>query len=282
MKRPSTDRRAPLSAPERSARGLFSAEFGLHESLPIYSGGLGRSRRRPPEGRFGTSGSPSSAWTALRQGYFRQTLDASGWQHEDYSAADVEKLPIHPITDPQGRPIRIRLELQQPDQIWVRGWTARVGRCRLILVDTNVAEKPPRGSGTHRAPLRRRERGAHPAGTRAGRRWHADARRPRIHPGVIHLNEGHSAFALLELARSLMVRDGQAFGNIQEQVSAMSVFTTHTPVPAGHDRFDPDLTLHALSALRQQVGLSERDLLALGASNPDDANEPVLHDRAGA
>jgi starch phosphorylase len=153
-------------------------------------------------------------------------------------------------------------------------WMARVGRARLLLLDTNVdgnAEEVRRLTanlygGDHRTRIRQ-ELVLGVGGLRA---LHAMG----IHPGVLHLNEGHSTFALLELARVLRERDGQSFENVREIAASMTVFTTHTPVPAGHDRFEPSLVEENLGGLREQLGLSPHEFMALGRVHPDAHDEP--------
>jgi starch phosphorylase len=251
----------------------FSAEFGLHESLPIYSGGLGVLSGDHLKAASDLDVPFIGVGLLYAQGYFSQTLDSNGWQQERYYDADVELLPLEAATDDRGVPIRVILETTNEDTIHVRVWTARVGRCRLFLLDTNVDENNEENreltaqlyGGDNRVRIRQEL----VLGVGGMRALYAMG----IHPGVVHLNEGHSAFALLELARSIMERDGQSFDNIRENVAAMSVFTTHTPVGAGHDRFDSGLVEETIGPLGEQLELSQEQLMALGRAKPEDEGE---------
>jgi starch phosphorylase len=250
----------------------FSAEFGLHESLPIYSGGLGVLAGDHLKAASDLGIPMVAVGLAYTHGYFEQSLDANGWQHEHYFSPSEAVLPLELVKNQYGQPVRIAVRTE-PYEIWVGIWQVRVGRNLLLLLDTNVD-----GNSDEDKALTSRLYGGD--------------RRTRIHqelilgvggmkalrelgvmPGVIHLNEGHSAFAILELARTLIERDGQSFHNIREQVAGMTVFTTHTAVPAGHDVFEPALVEQTLGPLRRQLGLSQRDLLALGRLDPNNDAE---------
>lgn len=251
----------------------FSAEFGLHESLPIYSGGLGVLSGDHLKAASDLDVPLIGVGLLYAQGYFDQTLDINGWQQERYLEADTELLPLDLATDVNGKPLRIVLKTANESAIHVQAWTALVGRCRLILLDTNVEEntKEVRGltaqlyGGDRRVRIRQ-ELVLGVGGMRA-------LRGMGIQPGVLHLNEGHSAFATLELARWLMQRDSQPFEKVREIASAMTVFTTHTPVLAGHDRFPQDLIEETLGPLREEIGLSTDELMALGRVKPSDKDE---------
>jgi starch phosphorylase len=251
----------------------FSAEFGLHESLPIYSGGLGVLAGDHLKAASDLDVPLIGVGLLYAKGYFDQRLDINGWQKEEYYEADIKRLPLVAATDQKGKPLRITLQTADNDPINVRAWTAKVGRCQLVLLDTNFEEN----SETNRVltaqlyggDQRVRIRQELVLGVGGMHVLHEMG----VRPGVVHLNEGHSAFALLELARWLMGRDGESFNNVRETASAMSVFTTHTPVPAGHDRFDPGLIEATLGPLRKQIGLEQHDLMALGRTNPNDDNE---------
>jgi starch phosphorylase len=251
----------------------FSAEFGLHESLPIYSGGLGVLSGDHLKAASDLDIPLIGVGLLYAKGYFSQSLDSHGWQQERYFDADVKRLPLEAALDTEGKPIRIVLETKDENAIHVRAWTARVGRGRLILLDTNIEENAEENreltaqlyGGDQRVRIRQ-ELVLGVGGMRA-------LAAMGIHPGVVHLNEGHSCFASLELARSIMERDGQTFENVRETVAGMTVFTTHTPVPAGHDRFDAGLVEETLGPLRGHLGLSLEELMAVGRVNPGDHNE---------
>lgn len=251
----------------------FSAEFGLHESMPIYSGGLGVLAGDHLKAASDLGVAIVGVGLLYKQGYFRQSLDARGWQQEHYIEADVGTLPVKPVNDPEGHPVRIELAAGDGCSITVQAWVADVGRGRLVLLDTNVDGNAPEirdlTAQLYGGDSRMRIRQELVLGVGGMRALQAMG----IRPGVLHLNEGHSAFALLELARQFMERDGQSFQDVREKVAAMTVFTTHTPVPAGHDRFDAKLVADTLSPLRRAIGLSEDDLMALGRVSPNDAHE---------
>jgi starch phosphorylase len=251
----------------------FSAEFGIHESLPIYSGGLGVLSGDHLKSASDLDVPFVGVGLLYAQGYFNQSLDADGWQQEHYFDADTEILPLDRADDGGGKPLRIALTTSVGDSIHFQVWTAQVGRCRLILLDTNVEENTEEVrrltaqlyGGDQRVRIRQE------LVLGVGGMMALEAL--GIHPGVVHLNEGHSAFATLELARSLMERDGQSFENVREISAAMTVFTTHTPVLAGHDRFPSDLVEETLGPLRAELGLSLDELMSLGRADPGDKSE---------
>jgi starch phosphorylase len=250
----------------------FSAEFGLHESLPTYAGGLGVLAGDHLKAASDLGLPLVGVGLFYAKGYFNQTLDSNGWQKERYFDLDVNLLPLEQPNDEHGQPILISVHCGSRD-IRVGLWTARVGRCRLILLDTNVQgntdEDRALTSMLYGGDVRTRIRQEVVLGVGGMRALHAMG----IRPGVIHLNEGHSAFAVLEMARDLMEREGRTFMEVRERVAGKTVFTTHTPVEAGHDRFEPALLRETLARLRQQIGLSENDLLALGRKDPLDKHE---------
>ncbi len=251
----------------------FCAEFGLHESLPIYSGGLGVLAGDHLKSASDLGVPLVGVGLLYAKGYFAQSLNGDGWQQENYLVADIRKLPLERVTNRQGEPLLVRVESRE-SQVHVGIWTAAVGRNRLVLLDTNVE---PNNDGDraltstlYGGDVHTRIRQELVLGVGGMRALTAMG----IQPGIIHLNEGHSAFAVLERARMMMERDGRPFGEIREPAALQCVFTTHTPVEAGHDRFDAGLVERTVGPLREQMGLSERDLLALGRVNPDDPNEP--------
>jgi len=252
----------------------FSAEFGLHGSLPIYSGGLGVLAGDHLKAASDLDVPIVGVGMLYAQGYFRQSLDANGWQREQYSDIDLTQLPIEPALNAEGEPLRVIVEAAPNERIHIGVWMARVGRARLLLLDTNVegnADEVRRlTANLYGGDERTRIRQELVLGVGGLRALHALG----IHPGVLHLNEGHSTFAVLELARVLRERDGQPFENVREVAAGMTVFTTHTPVPAGHDRFAPRLVEENLGVLRAQLGLSSDDFLALGRVDPEAHDEP--------
>jgi starch phosphorylase len=250
----------------------FSAEFGLHESIPIYSGGLGI-----------LSGDHIKAASDLGiplvgiglyydQGYFKQRLDLEGCQQEDYIEVDSRRLPIQPATGADGQPVIVTIETRT-GTIAARVWKLSVGRNTLLLLDSGVEGNQPEDreltARLYGGDDRIRVRQELLLGVGGVRALNALG----ISPGVMHLNEGHSAFAALELVRLRMVSEGIAAEEAMRRISSQVVFTTHTPVPAGHDRFSPELIEEHLGPLREALGLTPEQLMALGRVDPSDAHE---------
>jgi starch phosphorylase len=251
----------------------FSAEFGLHESLPIYSGGLGVLAGDHLKSASDL-GIPLIAIGLLyAQGYFRQSLDVNGWQQEQYLNTDLELLPIESLAGPDDQPLLVGVETAT-GMLRARVWRVGVGRTTLLLLDANV----PENSESDRALTARlyggdarvRIRQELLLGVGGVRALHALG----IQPSVLHLNEGHSAFATLEMIRSLVESTGLPFGEVVREVAAMTVFTTHTPVAAGHDRFPAPLVEEHLGKIREALHLSYDDFMGLGRVYPADHNEP--------
>ncbi len=262
------------SAPGLAARPIayFSAEFGLHESLPIYSGGLGVLAGDHLKSASDL-GLPIYGVSILyRQGYFRQLIDAEGRQEEMYVDMDLETVAVEPARDPQGKHISIHYPINS-GKLEAQLWRARVGRANLILLDVNQSA----GHADPKNLTRRLYEGDPPTrlvqelilgvgGLRA-------LRAIGIHPGALHLNEGHSAFAILEAVANIMEEDGLSFEEASERVSRSVVFTTHTPVSAGHDRFSPDLIQRFCEPLRERLKLSHEQFMNLGRVHPGDPRE---------
>jgi starch phosphorylase len=251
----------------------FSAEVGLHESLPTYSGGLGVLAGDHLKS-CSDLGVPIWGVTVLyRQGYFTQSLDAQGGQEERYLDLDLRRVPLEPILDGRGERQWIQLQTTAgpfPIDLWL----ARVGRAHLLLLD---GSRDPAAS--HRDVFAARLYGGD-LRTRLLQELVLGAGGYRalltlgVRPGVLHLNEGHSAFAILEAIAQTMEEEGLPFEAAAERVRSRTVFTTHTPVPAGHDRFPPDLIEECLAPLRARLGLTAEGLLRLARVRPDDAGEP--------
>ncbi len=251
----------------------FCAEFALHESLPIYSGGLGvlagDHLKSAPDLGIPMVG----IGLAYTHGYFDQSLDASGWQKEHYFSSSDDVLPMEPVRNEYGQPIRFTISMESY-QIWVGIWQARIGRNLLLLLDTNVEGNSEQDRNLTRSlysgDQQMRIRQELILGVGGIRALHILG----ITPSVIHLNEGHSAFAIFELARTMMERDGQTFDNMCEQAAAMTVFTTHTVVPAGNELFEPDLVKKTLGPLQRQLGITDKKLLSFGRIDPNNEKEP--------
>jgi len=250
----------------------FSAEFGLHESMPIYSGGLGVLAGDHIKSASDLGIPLIGIGLFYGQGYFRQRLDRNGWQREEYFPTDLNQLPMEPAIGRKGEATTVKIETRS-GAIRVKIWRIKVGRCDLFLLDSNVEGNAPEdreltsrlygGDGRTRI---RQELLLGVGGFRA-------LRALGVTPGVLHLNEGHSGFAILEAIRHRMTDEGLDFERAATRVAREVVFTTHTPVPAGHDRFSADLIEEHLGPLREALGLSSQRLMELGRENPDDRAE---------
>ncbi len=249
----------------------FSAEFGLHESLPIYSGGLGILAGDHIKSASDLGIPLVGVGLYYDQGYFRQRLDVKGWQHEDYIQIDHRQLPIQPATA-DGIPIVVSIETRT-GTIFARVWQLSVGRSTLLLLDSNVEGNQPEDreltsrlyGGDERVRIRQ-ELLLGVGGMRA-------LGAMNISPGVLHLNEGHSAFAALELIRQRMSSEGVDAWEALRRVIPQVVFTTHTPVPAGHDRFPAHLVEEHLGPLREELAMPHHELMGLGRVHPHDDGE---------
>src|SRR5882724_5697539 len=250
----------------------FSAEFGLHESLPVYSGGLGVLAGDHIKSASDLDIPLVGIGLFYAQGYFRQRLDSTGWQREEYLETDVNQLPMDPAIGADGEPVVVQIETRS-GAIHAKVWRVKVGRCDLLLLDSDVDGNAPEDreltsrlyGGDGRTRIRQELLlgvGGYRALTAMG-----------ITPGVLHLNEGHSGFAVLEAIRARMQEEGVDFDQAVPRVSREVAFTTHTPVPAGHDRFDAGLMEEHLGPLRDSLGLSHERLMALGRENPHNHNE---------
>ena len=250
----------------------FSAEFGIHESLPIYSGGLGILAGDHVKSASDLGIPLVAVGLYYDQGYFRQRLDVNGWQHEDYLALDHRELPIRPALA-GGAPVVVSIETRT-GTLLARVWQLSVGRTTLLLLDSNVEGNQPEDreltSRLYGGDERVRIRQELLLGVGGMRALGAMG----ISPGVLHLNEGHSAFAALELVRERMAAEGVDAWEALRRVASQVVFTTHTPVPAGHDRFNEHLVDEHLGVLRGELGLAHHELMGLGRVNPHDAGEP--------
>jgi len=250
----------------------FSAEFGLHESLPVYSGGLGVLSGDHIKSASDLGIPLVGIGLFYGQGYFRQRLDQRGWQQEEYLATDVTQLPMEPAIGVSGEPVTVRIDTRR-GSICAKVWRVKVGRCDLLLLDSNVEGNAPEDrqltsrlyGGDGRVRIRQ-ELLLGIGGFRA-------LKLMGITPSVLHLNEGHSGFAVLEAIRSRMIEEGIGFDQAVSRVSREVIFTTHTPVPAGHDRFDAELVEEHLGPLRDALGLSHDSLMGLGREDPNNGGE---------
>jgi glycogen phosphorylase len=257
-----------------SGVAYFSMEFMLSEALPIYSGGLGNVAGDQLKAA-GDLGVPVIGIGLLyQQGYFRQVIDQDGAQQALFPYNDPGQLPITPLRQANGE--WLRLEIALPGYaVWLRAWQVQVGRVKLYLLDSNDAANYPAHRGITSElygggpELRLKQEMLLGIGG-----WRLLAALG-MKPEVCHLNEGHAAFAVLERARSFMKETGCTFEAALAVTRAGNLFTTHTAVAAGFDRFAPALIEQYLAGYAStQLGITLDDLLAMGRQNPNDASEP--------
>ena len=251
----------------------FSMEFMLSEALPIYSGGLGNVAGDQLKAASDLGVPVIGIGLLYSQGYFRQVIDANGGQQAMYPYNDPGQLPIVPLRGPNGDWLRLQLSIPG-HSVWLRAWQVQVGRVKLYLLDSNdVANYPAYrgitselyGGGSYLRLMQELVLGI------GGWRLLAAL---GVEPTVCHLNEGHAAFAVLERARSFMATTGLSFRAALAATSAGNLFTTHTAVAAGFDRFAPDLVESLLGEYaRSALGIPIEELLGLGRQNPHDASE---------
>jgi starch phosphorylase len=251
----------------------FSAEFGIHESIPIYSGGLGVLSGDHIKSASGLGVPLVGIGLFYSQGYFKQHLDINGYQTEEYLDTKVENLPIEPAVGADGQPLTVRVDMRN-GRLLAKVWLMQVGRVKLYLLDCDVEGNAPDDRrltrtlyGGDELVRIRQELVLGIGGVRA-------LRSLGITPGVLHLNEGHSAFVPLEVIRERMHEDGLSFDEALRTVARQTVFTTHTPVPAGHDRFHGGMIEEHLGPLRDALGLSHDQLMGLGRVEPHNVHEP--------
>ena len=252
----------------------FSMEFMLSEALPIYSGGLGNVAGDQLKAASNLGVPVTAIGLLYQQGYFRQEIDARGQQQALYPFNDPGQLPIQPLRDPHGEWLRLSAEWAGR-KLWIRVWQAQVGRTKLYLLDTNDPANLPTyrtitselyGGGPD---LRLRQELVLGIGG-----WRL-VESLGLRPEVCHLNEGHAAFAVLERARSYMAESKQPFHLALAVTRAGNLFTTHTPVAAGFDRFDADMMARYFQVYAEkELSISLHEFLALGRQDPNDPSEP--------
>lgn len=257
----------------RQPVAYFCAEFGLHESLPIYSGGLGILAGDHLKSASDLNIPLVGIGLFYSHGYFTQLIDANGWQQEGYGSSRVETMPIRQVLDDKSHPLVVSVQAGE-DEIRLRIWQLTVGRARLFLMDSDVEDNDQNDRemtrylyGGGEGMRIRQEIVLGIGGYRALRAMGID-------PAVLHLNEGHCAFAPLEALRLRMKEQGEDFPTALENVKLRTVFTTHTPVAAGHDVFNPGLISANLGWLRSELGINLGELMALGRVDPNNHSEP--------
>ncbi len=247
---------------------FLCAEYGIHVSLPIYAGGLGALAGDLVKEASDRALPMVAVGLMYRKGYFRQRIDAGGWQHEYWIDTDPERVPAALVTDADGRPLTVEVPIYDAN-VTARIWRVDVGRVPLFLLDTDTPEN---------GPLER---------WITARLYEADGytrlaqyvllgvggiralRALGIEPGVVHLNEGHAALAPLELAAPAL-RAGESLKSALADARGRTVFTTHTPVPAGNDSYPADQMERAIRRGTQDLGVAVADVIALGGSGPDE------------
>lgn len=250
----------------------FSMEYGIHESLPIYSGGLGILSGDHLKSASDLGIPLVGVGLLYRQGYFRQYLNIEGWQQEYYPENDIYNLPVRLEKNSNGDAITIQLNITGR-KVLVHIWKVQVGRVPLYLLDTNLEENAPEDReitaqlyGGNQDMRIRQEILLGIGGIRALRSLGID-------PNVCHMNEGHAAFLSLERIRLLMEEENISFKEALEVARAGSVFTTHTPVEAGIDHFAPELVEKYLGHYYRALGLSREEFLGLGRHHPENHSE---------
>ncbi len=251
----------------------FSMEFMLSEALPIYSGGLGNVAGDQLKAASDLGVPVVGVGLLYQQGYFRQEIDKNGWQQALYPYNDPGQLPVTPLRQPNGEWLRVEIALPGY-AVWLRAWQVQVGRVKLYLLDSNDAANYPAHRGITSElygggpELRLKQELLLGIGG-----WRL-LRALGMQPEVCHLNEGHAAFAILERARSFMEETGQPFDVALAATRAGNLFTTHTAVAAGFDRFAPALIQQYLGwYAEKKLGIALHDLMALGRQNPSDLSE---------
>jgi len=251
----------------------FSAEFGLTECLSIFAGGLGVLAGDHLKSASDLGVPLVGVGLLYQQGYFKQYLNEAGWQQEAYEDNDFYNLPIQALRRPDGQPLLVQVDLPGRP-LFAQVWQAHVGRVSLLLLDSNISanQRPEDRDITDQlyggdSEMRLKQEillgiGGYRALEALG-----------LEPSVFHMNEGHSAFLALERIRALMYRYRLNFQQARVLASPSFIFTTHTPVEAGHDFFSPELMDRYFSEYYPQLGLSRDEFLALGRRNAADAGE---------
>jgi starch phosphorylase len=250
----------------------FSAEFGFHESLPISAGGLGILAGDHAKSASDLGLGFVGVGLFYREGYFQQAIDSNNWQTEFYNLVDPQNVPLEPVLDAKGQPLVCDVEISM-NRVFFQVWRVNVGRVPVYLLDANRPE-----NAQHFRDLTARVYGGDNTmrimqemllgigGVRL-------LRQLGIQPSVYHMNEGHAAFLTLELIREKLVA-GHKFSDALAATREQCIFTTHTPVEAGHDRFPPELMDFAFMLYQHQLSVPFQDILPLGRVHPEDAHEP--------
>ena len=244
----------------------FCAEFGLTECLQVYSGGLGCLAGDHLKSAAELGLPLVGVGLLYRHGYFQQYLNADGWQQEYYPDLDFANLPTNRVRDESGQQIKVTVQMPGRD-VTIAVWKVKVGRIDLYLLDTNVPENDPADRGItgqlYGGDMEMRIKQEIVLGIGGVRALEACG----IEPTVFHMNEGHSAFLALERIRRIIEEHGVTFDEARQFAAAGNVFTTHTPVPAGIDRFPPEMIQRYFAHFHDGLRLDMEGLLALGREN---------------
>ncbi|MCG8477935.1 MAG: alpha-glucan family phosphorylase [Spirochaetales bacterium] len=258
---------------KKNVVAYFSMEYGLDVSLPIYSGGLGVLSGDHMKSASDLGLPLVGVGLLYQQGYFQQYLNADGFQQESYPENDWYNMPVRRVTDKDGNDIKVGIELAE-SRVVARVWEVTVGRVSLYLLDTNIDENGEDDRaitsmlyGGDREMRMKQEIVLGIGGIRA-------LRAVGINPAVTHMNEGHSAFLALERIREYIRNDGLSRREAIQTVWPTNIFTTHTPVPAGNERFGVDMMQKYFHAVTDGTGFSWDEFIALGRENPADPQEP--------
>jgi glycogen phosphorylase len=266
--------RPPAPGPVTTERpvAFFCAEYAVHASLPIYSGGLGALAGDILKEASDRALPLVAVGLMYRRGYFHQRIDAAGWQQESWLLTDPERTPAVPVSDGGGAPLTITARVRDAD-VHAQVWRVDVGRVPLFLLDTELPQNDPVTrwitSRLYDGDPDTRLAQYALLGVGGVAALHALG----VTPGVVHLNEGHAAFAALALARD-GVEAGASFEQALEDVRRRTVFTTHTPVPAGNDTYPAAQIADALHDLCAELGVDAETVVRLGRTHADDGNEP--------
>ncbi len=250
----------------------FSAEFGFHETLPIAAGGLGILAGDHAKSASDLGLGFAGISLFYREGYFQQAINQDNWQTEYYTLLNPNNLPLEPVLDAKGQPLVCSVEITM-NQVYYRAWRVNVGRNPVYLLDANLPE-----NAQHFRDLTLRVYGGDHT-TRVMQEILLGVGGVRllralgVEPSVYHMNEGHAAFLALELMREKMAA-GKSAEEALAQTRQQCIFTTHTPVEAGHDRFTAELMDFALHKYAAQLKMPFADLLGLGRVDPKNAAEP--------
>lgn len=263
-------------SPELHSSGpiaYFCFEFGVHQSLPNYAGGLGVLAGDHLKSASDLGVPMVGVGLLFRNGYLEQHFNGEGWQEERYPEYHFEQIPVELVRDASGEPLTVEITIRRRKTI-VQCWQVRVGRVNIYLLDTNRPDNDPVDRAIARCLYGGDVNNRMAQEFLLGIGGVKMLQRLGITPSLYHLNEGHAAFALLELVRQWMANSGKTFGEAKEEVKERCIFTTHTPVMGGHDRFPPELMAEFFADFWPQLNLSQAEFLDLGARKPTDPWAP--------